>query len=165
MADKPQEDRITDGEPAGRQYNIKNMPAEATAIVRRYALMRGETHADWIARAIYRQAAMEAGDEVIPPPASGALPATEGAPAAEVDLAGLADLVTALTASFQAAGLPVPRTLPRGAHRVLRQAIARALGKPGGKSVGRIGVAGAARPAIEADPQGGVRYSQDAADV
>lgn len=159
MAGHTQPDRIADGiaddASAGRQYNIKNMPEEARATVRRYALMRGETHADWITRAVYRQAAIEAGDEIIPPAAATA--ATPPAPARPIDFAGLAELVHELTASFQAAGLAVPKSLPRGVHRMLRQALGIAAGKTG--TVG--GVAATIRTAIEAERPDDGRYNHD----
>lgn len=101
-------------------WTIKGMPVAVRKRATECAQRLDETVAEWMTRAVNRQADMEARNVVIPPgkPEANRV-AQEPVSMPQLDLAGLGAAVQAVTAAYQAAGAKVPRAIGREAKATI----------------------------------------------
>lgn len=117
-------------------WQIKSMPIGTREKAVRYAKMRGETMAEWMARAVDTQASIEDGDRVLPP---GEPEQTHHSrPMSGVNLETVAVVLQAMAAA-QASGLPVSKTAVRETVGLIREQMRAARGLPVSQTRPRIG--------------------------
>lgn len=119
---------MSDDEPDKAPMTIKAVPVATRKKMAACATKRGETMAEWLARAVDTQAERDAGEVVIPP-GQPDKPAALARALVTVETADLAALLQAVAAVGTAAGLPAG--VAREAYAAARIRLREARGLPG----------------------------------
>lgn len=131
---------MTDEENPVAAWTIKRMPVAVRRRATEGAERLDENVAEWVTRAVNRQADLEMANAVFPPGKPEANPAPGPAPPAPVlDLHGLGIAVDAVLRAHAAAGAAVPRSVGREARAALAHHLRAARGLPPRQTRKKIG--------------------------
>lgn len=113
-------------------WTIKSVDVGVRKMAVKCALHRGETMAEWLARAVRAQANVEAGDQVIPPsqPDSPPMVGLNGQSRHPLGMTDLAETMRAAAMMAEASGVPAPKTAARHAFAILTATLREARGLP-----------------------------------